>query len=170
MKNLLKKPTSEIPTDRKAKYEILNLKENPFPNTPFVNKISPDDRYNGSIYEASIRQEELDLIIDNFIKVPQSSPNHLRLGYILDNSYVGRGNGKSAFTLNLIDKVNDDYCLDLSNNINKCFGLHISPLPSGKSKTFYDLVDLIFEEIINKDDVMVQEVILLSTEYPNFKQ
>jgi carboxyl-terminal processing protease len=27
-----------------------------------------------------------------------------------------------------------------------------------------------FEEIINKDDVMVQEVILLSTEYPNFRQ
>ena len=27
-----------------------------------------------------------------------------------------------------------------------------------------------FEEILNKDDAMVQEVILLSTEYPNFKQ
>lgn len=151
MKNLLKKPTSEISVDRKAKYEIFNLRENPFPNTPFVNKISPDDRYNGSIYEASIRQEELNLIIDNFIKEPQSNPNHLRLGYILDNSYVGRGNGKSAFTLNLVDKINNDFCLDLSNNINKCFGLHISPLPSGKSKTFYDLVDLIFEEIINKN-------------------
>jgi carboxyl-terminal processing protease len=30
--------------------------------------------------------------------------------------------------------------------------------------------DNAFEEIINKDDVMVQEVILLSTEYSNFKQ
>lgn len=30
--------------------------------------------------------------------------------------------------------------------------------------------DNAFEEILNKDDVMVQEVILLSTEYPNFKQ
>ncbi|WP_339751273.1 S41 family peptidase [uncultured Winogradskyella sp.] len=30
--------------------------------------------------------------------------------------------------------------------------------------------DNAFEEIINKEDVMVQEVILLSTEYPNFKQ
>ncbi|MDP5081866.1 MAG: S41 family peptidase [Winogradskyella sp.] len=30
--------------------------------------------------------------------------------------------------------------------------------------------DNAFEEIINKEDIMVQEVILLSTEYPNFKQ
>lgn len=151
MKNLLKKPTSEISIDIKARYENFNLKENPFPNTPFVNKISPDARYNGTIYDGSIRQNELNQIIENFIKKPQSDPNHFRLGYILDNSYVGRGNGKSAFTLNLIDKINNDYCLDLSNNVNKCFGLHISPLPSGKSKTFYDLVDLIFEEIINKN-------------------
>jgi carboxyl-terminal processing protease len=30
--------------------------------------------------------------------------------------------------------------------------------------------DNAFEEIINKEDIMVQELILLSTEYPNFKQ
>lgn len=30
--------------------------------------------------------------------------------------------------------------------------------------------DNAFEEIINKEDIMVQEVILLSTEYPNFRQ
>ena len=30
--------------------------------------------------------------------------------------------------------------------------------------------DNAFEEIINKEDIMVQEVILLSTEYPNIKQ
>jgi hypothetical protein len=29
--------------------------------------------------------------------------------------------------------------------------LHITPEPSGRTKTFYDFVDLIFEEIINKD-------------------
>ncbi|MFE3868001.1 hypothetical protein ACFX5E_07925 [Flavobacterium sp. LS2P90] len=151
MKNLLKKPTSEISDDKKTRYEIFNLKENPFPNTPFVNKVSPDDRYNGRIYESKIREAERTQIIENFVKEPQSNPNHIRLGYIIDNSYVGRGNGKSAFTLDLIDKINFDYSLDISNDVNKCFGLHISPLPSGKSKTFYDFVDLIFEEIINKN-------------------
>lgn len=151
MKNLLKKPTSEISENKKSRYEVFNLKENPFPNTPFVNKVSPDDRYNGRIYESKIRDSERTLIIENFVKEPQSNANHLRLGYIIDNSYVGRGNGKSAFTLNLIDQINFDYSLDISNGVNKCFGLHITPLPSGKSKTFYDFVDLIFEEIINKN-------------------
>lgn len=149
--NLLKKPKSTLPEDSKSKYEKFNLLENPFPNTPFVNKISEDNRYNGRIYESKIRQAEYNQIINSFIKEPQSNPNHIRLGYILDNSYVGRGNGKSAFTLNLIDEINREYCLDLSDDVNKCFGLHISPEPGGRTKSFYDFLDLIFEEIINKN-------------------
>ncbi|GAA6766480.1 hypothetical protein AAFH68_24220 [Flavobacterium sp. CGRL1] len=149
--NLLKKPKSTLPEDSKSKYEIFNLLENPFPNTPFVNKVSEDNRYNGRIYESKIREAEHDQLINNFIKEPQSNPNHIRLGYILDNSYVGRGNGKSAFTLNLIEEINREYCLDLSNEVNKCFGLHISPEPGGRTRTFYDFVDLIFDEIINKN-------------------
>lgn len=149
--NLLKKPKSILPEDSKSKYEIFNLLENPFPVTPFVNKVSEDNRYNGRIYESKIREAEHDQIVNNFIKEPQSNPNHIRLGYILDNSYVGRGNGKSAFTLNLIDEINKEYCLDMSNEINKCFGLHVSPEPGGRTRSFYDFVDLIFEEIINKN-------------------
>lgn len=149
--NLLKKPKSTLPEDSKSKYEIFNLLENPFPVTPFVNKVSEDNRYNGRIYESKIRLAEHDQIINNFIKEPQNNPNHIRLGYILDNSYVGRGNGKSAFTLNLIDEINREYCLDLSDDVNKCFGLHVSPETGGRTKTFIDFVDLIFEEIINKN-------------------
>jgi carboxyl-terminal processing protease len=36
------------------------------------------------------------------------------------------------------------------------------------ARQLYD--DNAFEEIINKEDIMVQEVILLSQEYPNFRQ
>ncbi|MBN8642289.1 MAG: hypothetical protein J0L86_10805 [Flavobacteriales bacterium] len=151
MKNILKKPTSKLSDDSSSKYEFLNLSENPFPVTPFVNKVSDDNRYNGRIYESRIRETEYSNIIENFIKVSQSDPNHIRLAYINDNSYVGRGNGKSAFTLNLIDRINLDYCMDISEDLNKCFGLHVSPEPSGRTKSFYDLVDLIFEEIINKN-------------------
>jgi hypothetical protein len=146
MSKLLKKP-KEVISGGTAKYEKLNLKENPFPVHPFVNKENNDDRYNGRIYESRIREIERTKIIDNFIKVSQNNPSHLRLGYILDYSYVGRGNGKSAFTLNLINEINKEYCLDLSDEMNKCFGLHISPEPSGRTKTFYDFVDLIFDSI-----------------------
>lgn len=68
----------------------------------------------------------------------------------MDNSYVGRGNGKSAFALNVIDEINKEFCLDLSNESNKCFGLHISPEPSGRTKTFYSFTDLIFDTILDK--------------------
>lgn len=150
MPNILKKPTSNLP-ESQTRYELYNLQENPFPVTPFVNKVSPDNRYNGGIYESNIREAELSQIIENFIKEPQSNPNHIRLGYINDNSYVGRGNGKSAFTLNLIKIINEEFCLDISDQANKCFGLHITPEPSGRTKTFYDLVDLIFDEIVSRD-------------------
>ena len=68
----------------------------------------------------------------------------------MDFSFVGRGNGKSAFALNLIEEINQEFCLDISNEQNKCFGLHIIPEASGRTKTFYSFVDLIFEAIIEK--------------------
>lgn len=150
MSKLLRKPKAGENTGLKAKYELLNLVENPFPVTPFVNKVSPDNRYNGSIYEASIREKEKELLISNFIRRSQSDPNHIRLGYILDNSYVGRGNGKSAFALNVINEINNEFCLDISNELNKCFGLHITPEPSGGTKTFSTFSDLIFESLFDK--------------------
>ncbi|MDL5513971.1 hypothetical protein QSE00_19295 [Arenibacter sp. M-2] len=150
MSNLLRKPKSNVEKNLQGKYEFLKLKENPFPNTPFVNKNNSDIRYNGSIYESRIREKEREKIINNFIKVPQSDPNHIRLGYILDYSYVGRGNGKSAFALKLIEEINKEYCLDISDEQNKCFGLHITPEVSGRTKTFYSFTDLIFETIIDK--------------------
>lgn len=149
-KNLLKKAKSDFKADRKARYEILKLKENPFPNTPYVNKLNEDNRYNGRIYESKIREREYSQILENFIKVPQSDQNHLRLGYLLDYSFVGRGNGKSAFALNLLENINREFCLDLTNEVNKCFGLHITPEPSGRTKTFYSFTDLIFDAILEK--------------------
>lgn len=148
--NLLRKPKVVDKKEIKAKYELLSLKENPFPNTPFVNKINPDIRYNGSIYESRIREKEREQILENFIRIPQSDQNHIRLGYLLDYSYVGRGNGKSAFALNLIDEINNEYCLDISDENNKCFGLHLTPEPSGRTKTFSSFVDLIFDAILEK--------------------
>ncbi len=150
MSNLLRRPKAGDKKEVKAKYEHLNLIENPFPNTPFVNKNNADNRYNGRIYEGKVREKEHKKVIDNFIKVPQSDQNHIRLGYLLDYSFVGRGNGKSAFAINLIDEINKEFCLDISEEKNKCFGLHITPEPSGRTKTFYSFTDLIFDAILDK--------------------
>ncbi|MEQ8520485.1 MAG: hypothetical protein RLN79_06935 [Cytophagales bacterium] len=150
MSKLLKKAKQEF-KDEKGKYEIYNLRENPFPSTPIVNQEDQDIRYNGGIFEEKIRQEEWKKVYDNFLKVSQSNPNHLRIGYILDTSYVGRGNGKSSFCVNLLKSINEQFCLDISNEENKCFGLYVSPEPSGRTKSFYNLVDIIFENLIDND-------------------
>lgn len=146
MNKYAKKPKAE-PTLQQGKFEKFNLRENPFPSAPFVNPGSTDARTNGDIYEDSIRQSEFLWIKENFLAVPQSDPNHLRLGYIIDTSYVGRGNGKSAFLINLQKQINRDFCLTLSNELNKCFALTLVPETSGKTKTFENLVDVFMSYI-----------------------
>ena len=147
MGNILKKATS-VPVNKDI-YAQYNLKENPFPLNPFISQENPDKRYNGDIYEASVRDIEESKVEENFLKKSQSDPNHIRVGYILDTSYVGRGNGKSSFALNLIKKINNSFCLDISNDVNKCFGLYIVPEPSGKTKSFSNLLDKWANAIFN---------------------
>lgn len=148
MSTILKRAKAQ-PSTNTEKFARYNLKVNPFPSNAFINKDIPDKRYNGKIYEDKIRENEMKKAIDNFIQVPQSNPNHLRLGYIKDTSYIGRGNGKSSFSVNLLRNINNNFCLDLSNDVNKCFGLYISPEPSGRTKNFYQLIDLFFQSIID---------------------
>lgn len=148
MSNLLKRPKDKPTADNKGRYERFYLTENPFPTEP-VNKDSTDQRINGDIYESEIRTKELASITEAFIKKPQSDRNRLRLGYICDTSYIGRGNGKSAFLVNLAQLINKNYCLDISDEVNKCFAVYVVPEPGGRTKTFPSFVDLIFESIMN---------------------
>lgn len=140
MKTIFSKPTKALHADNI--YEQYNLTENPFPLQAFINQNSSDIRQNGDIYESTIRSCEYSKIEENFLRRSQSDPNHLRIGYLLDASYVGRGNGKSTFALNLIRKINESYCLDISANVNKCFGIYIVPEAGGKTRTFSNMLDL----------------------------
>lgn len=146
MSKLQRKPKQQQSVDLEAKYKRFDLTENPFPTSP-VNKDSTDRRINGKIYEADIRSKEYEKIETAFLKASQTDPSHLRLGYIWDTSYIGRGNGKSAFLVNLIDRINQEYCLDISDEVNKCFAVYVTPEPGGRTKTFDSFVDLLFETI-----------------------
>ena len=147
MDKFLKRPKQKQRADQESRYQRFYLTENPFPTEP-VNKDSNDRRINGEIYEKDIRTQEYDQIEDAFLKHPQSDLNRLRLGYICDTSYIGRGNGKSAFLVNLMRKINQNYCLDISDEINKCFALYITPEPGGRTKTFTSFAKLIFSSIL----------------------
>lgn len=146
----LRRPKSKTIV-HEGRYERLNLRENPFPASPFVNPYSSDRRSNGEIYEPSIRFLENQLIRRNFLEASQTDPNHLRLGYIIDTSYVGRGNGKSAFLVNLQKEINQDFGFTLSSGQNKCFALTLVPEPGGKTKTFERFVDLFASGIFEMD-------------------
>ena len=126
MSKLLQKPSAVNQRDVPGRFERFNLVENPFPSEPIVNKDSTDKRINGDIYEIEIRKKEYDQITNCFLKQSQSGPNHLRLGYIIDNVYIGRGNGKSAFLVNLQQEINRNYCLDISDGLNKCFAVYVT--------------------------------------------
>lgn len=141
-------PITEDTINRKfAKYGLL---ENPFPITPYVNQDSPEKKYNGSIYDDSIRQDEFEKIKMNFLSVSQNDADHLRLGFIVDKSFIGRGNGKSSFLLHLNKAINSDYCLDISKGANKCFSIYFSPDGGGTIKTFDKFVDNFFHAILKK--------------------
>jgi len=142
-----------------SRYEKYHLKENPFPSSPFIIPSSSDARSNGEIYEWAIRQDEYEALRKYFLSVPQSDANHLRLGYIADTSYLGRGNGKSAFVVNLQKRINEDFSYMESGGENKCFALTIVPEPSGRTKTFGNFIDLfaqhIFESTIIEDSLAI---------------
>lgn len=150
MKKLLRKP-AQFQSESTGRFEKFKLIENPFPSEPVINKDSKDKRINGDIFELEIRKKEYEQIVTSFLKVPQSNPTHLRLGFIIDTSYIGRGNGKSAFLVNLQQNINKDYCLDISDDLNKCFAIYITPEPGGRTKTFLSFVDLFFKFILNSD-------------------
>jgi hypothetical protein len=150
MSTLLRRPTESRQLDLRGRYERFNLEENPFPSDPFVNKESTDKRVNGEIYEMEIRKPEYEKIESNFLKHPQSDLNHIRLGYLVDTSFVGRGNGKSAFLVNLQNNINKEYCLDISGGENKCFALLVTPEAGGRTKTFASFVDQIFAAVLRQ--------------------
>lgn len=141
----------KVKADFKAEniYKEYNLSENPFPNSPFINPNNSDKRYNGGIYEESVRETEIDTITNEFLKKAQIDPNHYRMGYILDKSYVGRGNGKSSYATYIINKINRFYCTDISNDLNKCFGVYVEPDTNGRTRSFVQLIDLIVKSIFD---------------------
>jgi hypothetical protein len=154
-------------------YDKYGLRENPFPSTPIINRESTNDRINGNIYEPAIRQKEFERLSRGFLERPQNDPNHNRLGYIIDTSYVGRGNGKSAFLVNVVRQINDEFDLDISNGVNKCFALYLSPEPGGRTKTFLSFTDRIFEAILSYRildyALSVLRIRAIEELYPNFR-
>ncbi len=151
--SLFRKPKNISVDGIDNRYTRFGLSENPFPASPALNTEADDKRINGDIFEQAIRSNEYNQIFNEFLKSPQDDPNHRRLGYIMDNSYVGRGNGKSAFIVFLLEKINAEYCLDISEEVNKCFAVRVVPEAGGRTKTFESFIDIIISAIFKSKHI-----------------
>lgn len=93
-----------------SKYELLGLRDMPFPSDGFVDPYSTDPRTNGSIYAVSTAQSAITKFEDLLIR-PDDFPNRVRLAYLWSkgDSQSGRGVGKTALLRYFRQRINCDW-------------------------------------------------------------
>jgi hypothetical protein len=134
--------------DFKDLYSKFNLKDNPFPYNPFIEPESNDPKRNGTIFNKNIRSKEFDKFVKSFLTEPLSG-DHNRIGYLVEASYAGRGNGKTALLVNLQKLINDDFGESFSGGSNKTFAVYLKG-KSGTSVKFWQLCEEIIKEVCTK--------------------
>jgi len=137
------------PAEIRDLYSKYNLKENPFPYNPFIEPESEDPKRNGKIFDENIRLKELKKFKESFL-LPPLTGDHNRIGYLLESSFTGRGNGKSAFLVNIQNSINSDFSATVSNNLNKAFSIYIKAKASGHNAKFWQISQEIIKELANK--------------------
>lgn len=137
------------PKEFKDLFERFNLKENPFPYNPFIEPESSDPKRNGSIFDQRIRNKEFGKFIANFVETPLTG-DHNRVGYLLESSFAGRGNGKSALLVNLQNSINQDYADSCSKGLNKAFAVYLKAKSGGLDTKFWQISENILMEICKR--------------------
>ncbi len=91
-------------------YELLGLRDLPFPSDGFVDPYSTDPRTNGSIYAVSTAQSAITKF-ENLLIRPNDFPNRVRLAYLWakGDSQSGRGVGKTALLRYFRQRINCDW-------------------------------------------------------------
>ena len=104
--HLPKKTTGSI----SSPYELLGLRDLPFPTDGFVDPYSTDPRTNGSIYAVSTAQSAITRFEKLLIR-PDDFPNRVRLAYLWakGDSQSGRGVGKTALLRYFRQRINCDW-------------------------------------------------------------
>lgn len=93
-----------------SKYELLGLRDLPFPDGGFVDPYSTDPRINGSIYAVSTAESAITKF-ENLLIRPDDFPNRVRLAYLWSkgDSQSGRGVGKTALLNYFRQRINCDW-------------------------------------------------------------
>lgn len=148
MNKFIRKPETK-PSEIRDLFSRFNLKENPFPYNPFIEPESEDPKRNGEIFDERIRYKELEKFKTNFLEQPIDG-DHNRVGYLMESSFTGRGNGKSAFLVNIQNSINADFGATVSKNINKSFSIYFKAKASGQNAKFWQVSQEIIKELASK--------------------
>lgn len=148
MNNLFRKPVQTQAHENR--YHVLGFKYNPFPVDPAVKPNSLDERENGSIYMASMRQEE----IDKFKEIVISSESRINL--LMDYAaYRGRGIGKTAFLNYIRKQINKDLGDEFTNGQQVLYAVYVNPGGEKKERKFSFLSRLIYDAIVKEDLLLI---------------
>ena len=93
-----------------APYEVLGLRDLPFPTEAVLNPYSHDERKNGMIYAENIVREQIEKFERLLIR-PDDFTNRVRLAYLWSkgDQESGRGMGKTALLRYFRQRINKDW-------------------------------------------------------------
>lgn len=110
-------------------YEAYCLTDNPFPKGgAFVKPESDDPRDNGSIFSVNARKAEIDEFEKKLVGSKVSFDDRTRCGFLWAHGgrTIGRGMGKTALTLYMLQKINKGYGKNYFGGKTKFFCSYIS--------------------------------------------
>ncbi|MBT9145910.1 MAG: hypothetical protein DDT42_01787 [candidate division WS2 bacterium] len=118
-------------------YEIYGLRGNPFPKgLAILNPESPDPRENGSIFSVNARAKEIEEFEGKFVGTKTALDDRYRCGLLWaeGDNRSGRGMGKTALSIYIKHRVNDEYGKNYFGGKEKFFCSYISFREEIKSK------------------------------------
>lgn len=133
-------------------YEILGLRDNPFPREPSLQPGSSDPRANGEIYSEELHGDEQATLEKLLIPSPSQS-NPLSIAFLMDHTTRrGRGIGKSAFLKHQRDRIMSDFGEESSHGRAVMCAVHvIPPPPLPGCRKFWEFCRTIVEALIEQD-------------------
>ncbi len=121
-------------------YEVYCLKDNPFPKGgAFVKPESDDPRENGSIFSVNARKTEIEEFEKKLVGSKVSFDDRLRCAFLWAHGgrTIGRGMGKTALTLYMLQKINNGYGKNYFGGKSKFFCAYIAFQKQTKAKVVF---------------------------------
>lgn len=131
------------------RYEILGLRDNPFPAEPSLKLGSGDPRDNGAIYNEELHRDKQEILEKLMIPAPEQ-PDRLSIAFLMDHATRrGRGIGKTAFLKHQKDRIMTDFGDAASKGSAVICAAHVIPPPA--CRKFWEFCRLVMMTLIEQD-------------------